>query len=102
MRVFLLVAVACLSACAWFSKKTPVPDPTEIIVTGAPLGSMVFVDGAQAAQATTVSDRPQILEVPPGAHKVEIHAGGKIVYREDTYVGPSEHRVVRVLSGLYQ
>jgi hypothetical protein len=36
---------------------------------------------------------------PAGAHKVEIHLGDKIVYREDTYVGLSEHRVVTVLSG---
>jgi hypothetical protein len=80
-----------------------VPDPTEIIVTGAPLGSMVFVDGAQAGQATTVNDHPQILEVAPGPHKVEIHAADdKVVYREDTYVGPTEHRIVRVLSGLSQ
>ncbi len=102
MRVFVLVALACLSACGWFSKKMPVPDPTEIVVTGAPLGSIVFVDGAQAAQATTVSDHPQVLKVAPGPHKIEIHTGDKVVYREDTYVGPGEHRIVRVLSGLHQ
>jgi hypothetical protein len=100
LRVLLLVILACLSACGWFSRKTPVPDPAEIIVTGAPLGSIVFIDGAQAGQATAVSDHPQVLEVAPGPHKVEIHTADKIVYREDTYVGPSEHRIVRVLSGL--
>jgi len=102
LRVFVLVTLACLSACGWFSKKTPVPDPTEIIVTGAPLGSIVFVDGAQAAQAATTNDHPQVLEVAPGSHKVEIHTGDKVVYREDTYVRLSEHRIVRVLSGLSQ
>ena len=100
MRVFVLMTLACLSACGWFSKKAPVPDPTQIIVTGAPLGSIVFVDGTQAAQATSANDHPQVLDVAPGPHKVEIHVGDKVVYREDTYVGPSEHRIVRVLSGL--
>jgi hypothetical protein len=76
------------------------PDPAEIIVTGAPAGSLVFVDGLQTGQETAVSDHPQVLVVAAGVHKVEIHVGDKVVYREDTYVGLSEHRVVTVLSGL--
>jgi hypothetical protein len=69
-------------------------------VTGAPAGSIVFVDGSQAGQALAVNDRPQILIVTAGAHKVEIHVGDSIVYREDTYVKAGEHRTVRVLSGI--
>ena len=76
------------------------PDPTEIIVTGAPAGSIVYVDGSQTGQATALNDRPQVLNVAAGAHKVEIHVGDTIVYREDTYVSPGEKRTVRVLSGL--
>jgi hypothetical protein len=77
-----------------------VPDPTEIIVTGAPAGSIVFVDGVQAGPPTALNDHPQVLNVAAGAHKVEIRAGDAVVYREDTYVGIGEHRIVRVLSGL--
>ena len=69
-------------------------------MTGAPAGSIVYVDGVQAGQAAAVNDRPQVLNVAAGSHKVEIHVGEAIVYREDTYVGSGEHRVVRVLSGL--
>ena len=68
-------------------------------MTGAPLGSLVFVDGVQTGQAASRSDQSQILDVAAGDHKVEIHVDGRIVYREDTYVGPGEHRVVMVLSG---
>jgi hypothetical protein len=77
-----------------------VPDPTEIIVTGAPVGSMVFVDGLQTGEATARNDQTQVLKVAAGAHKVEIHVGEAVVYREDTYVSLGEHRIVRVLSGL--
>jgi hypothetical protein len=77
-----------------------VPDPTEIIVTGAPLGSIVFVDGLQTGQATARNDQTQVLNVAAGAHKVEIHVGDTVVYREDAYVALGEHRIVRVLSGL--
>ena len=76
------------------------PDPTQIIVTGAPMGSLVFVDGLQSAPSTATNDHPQILNVAAGDHKVEIHLGDAVVYREDTYVSLGERRVVLVLSGL--
>jgi hypothetical protein len=69
-------------------------------VTGAPVGSVVFVDGLQTGQETTLNDHPQVLRVAAGAHKVEIHVGNTVVYREDTYVAVGEKRTVRVLSGL--
>jgi hypothetical protein len=69
-------------------------------VAGAPVGSLVFVDGLQTGQATAHNDHPQVLNVAPGAHKVEIRMGDAVVYREDTYVGLGEHREVIVLSGL--
>jgi hypothetical protein len=101
LRVLLLATLACLSACSWFaSKKTQLPDPTELIVTGAPVGSVVFVDGSQTGQETVLNDHPQVLRVAAGAHKVEIHVGDTVVYREDTYVSLGEKRTVRVLSGL--
>jgi hypothetical protein len=96
------MTLALLSACSWFGwhKRSRAPDPPEIIVTGAPVGSLVFVDGVQTGQAASRNDQSQILDVAAGDHKVEIHVGDRIVYREDTYVGPGEHRVVMVLSGL--
>jgi len=101
LRIFVLMTLACLSACNWFGSRRPQPpDPPEIIVTGAPKGSIIFVDGLQTGQEVTVSDHPQALTVAAGTHKVEIHLGDTVVYREDTYVVPGEHRVVTVLSGL--
>ena len=69
-------------------------------MTGAPVGSVVFIDGLQTGQETALDDHPQVLRVAAGAHKVEIHVGDRVVYREDTYVGLGEKRTVRVLSGL--
>ena len=101
VRVLVLITLTLLSACSWFGwHKRAQADPPEIIVTGAPMGSLVFVDGAQTGQAASRSDQSQILNVAAGDHKVEIHVGDSVVYREDTYVGPGERRVVMVLSGL--
>ncbi|MGC2031826.1 MAG: hypothetical protein WA642_17540 [Steroidobacteraceae bacterium] len=69
-------------------------------MTGAPAASLVFIDGVQSGQPTASNDHTQILMVAAGDHKVEIHVGDSVVYREDTYVGPGERRVVMVLSGL--
>ena len=89
MRVVVLMTLAGLSACSWFApKKTPIPDPTQIIVTGAPVNSSVFVDGSQVGQTATLNDHPQVLDVAAGDHKVEIHLGDSVVYREDIYVAP--------------
>jgi hypothetical protein len=101
LKVFVLLTLVCLSACSWFgSRKHELPNPTEIIVNGAPGGSVVFIDGRQTGPPDSADDRPQVINVAAGDHNVEIHVGDKVVYREDTYVGPGERRVVTVLSGL--
>jgi hypothetical protein len=102
MRIVVLITLALLSGCTWLGwhKRPQAPDPPELIVTGAPVGSLIFVDGVQTGQAASRSDDSQVLTVAAGDHKVEIHVGDRIVYREDTYVGPGDRRVVMVLSGL--
>ena len=101
MRVFVLIALICVSACSWFGsrKRQLPPDPPEIIVTGAPAGSLVFVDGVQTGPVAAHNDQSQVLNVAAGSHIVEIHMGDTVVYRENTYVGAGERRVVIVLSG---
>jgi hypothetical protein len=102
VRVFVLILVTTLSACSWFgSRKATAPrQPPEIVITGAPLTSLVLVDGVQAGPAVTRNDQSEILDVAPGSHKVEIKLNEAIVYREEIYVGAGERRVVSVLSGL--
>ena len=101
MKLPLLLLLTCLSACGWFgSRKHELPDPAEIIVNGTPAGATVFIDSVPIGQATGADDHPLIIRLAPGNHKVEVHVGNRVVYREDTYVGRGEHRVVDVLSGL--
>jgi hypothetical protein len=99
LKAFLIVILlACISGCSWFHRKA-VPEPTELIVTGAPVGSIVFVDGVQSGQAKEVLNRPQQLEVAPGTHTVEVRIGDTVAYRENTYVAQGDKRVIAVLSG---
>jgi len=101
VKLLLCIALMSLSACSWFgSKKHAATDPSQIIVSGSPIGSVVYIDGMPMGEPADAADRPEIIRVGAGDHKVEIHVGDKIVYREDTYVGRGENRLITVLSGL--
>jgi len=96
---YLLIALLCLSGCSWLhARKQPAPAPTELIVTGVPAGSHLFIDGLQTDQAGQDGNRTRILAVAPGAHTVEVKMGDT-AYRENTYVEPGQKRIITVLSG---
>ena len=100
MNIFIILALTMLSACSWFHAKAPrAPDPPVFIVTGAPKGSVIFIDDAQAGQAAEFNDKPQTVGSAEGMHKVEVRFGDTIVYRENIYIKSGERRVVTVLSG---
>jgi hypothetical protein len=96
----LLIALLCLSGCSWFHSRTPPESPpTQLLVNGAPSGSVLVVDGMQAGPATDGTNRAQQVDVAPGAHVLEVKTGDSVVYRENTYVEAGQTRVVTVLSG---
>jgi hypothetical protein len=99
LKIFLFLALACLSGCTWFHPRSKAPAPPELIVTGVPAGSIVFIDNVQNGQTAELSDKPQVLTVAAGEHTVEVRTGNTVVYREQTYVGSGERRVIKVLSG---
>jgi hypothetical protein len=99
LKAFLIILLLCVSGCSWFHHKPRAPDLTEFVVVGAPVGSMVFVDGVQAGQAKDVANQPQQVEVAPGTHVVEVRTGDTVAYRENAYVAPGEKHVISVLSG---
>lgn len=95
-----LVLLLCLSGCSWLHRRPPpLPTPPELVVTGVPPGSTLFVDGVQIGQASDGSNRSRILEVAPGPHTLEVKMGDTVAYREEAYVGMGERRTITVLSG---
>jgi hypothetical protein len=99
LKTYVLITLVLLSGCSWFHRKAPAPDPTELIVTGAPAGSVLFIDGVQVGQPTQASNRTQILRVAAGTHVLEVKVGESVTYRENTYVDAGDRRVITVLSG---
>ena len=101
VKLFVLIAMVGLSGCGWFHARKPAaPQPCELIVTGAPTDSILFLDGVQAGPPTASNHRTHELVVAVGTHTLEVRMGDATVYRENTYVGPGERRVVTVLSGV--
>jgi hypothetical protein len=101
LKIFVLLALVSLSACSWFHPRAkPSPPAPELVVTGAPAGSAVFIDDVQNGQIAEANGKPQVLTVTAGPHVVEVRTGDTVIYREQTYVGSGETRVVKVLSGL--
>jgi hypothetical protein len=100
LKILMILTLVCLYGCSWFhSRPKPPPDPSELIVTGAPAGSIVFVDNVPNGQTAAFNDKPQVLTVSAGTHSVEVRVGSSVVYQEQTYVGSGERRVIKVLSG---
>jgi hypothetical protein len=99
LKKIALITLLLLSGCAWFHRKPPPPEPSELIVTGAPAGSTLLVDGAPAGHVSDANDRTQVLRVASGMHVLEVRVGDSVTYRENTYVAIGEKHVVRVLSG---
>jgi hypothetical protein len=99
LKAFLIILLLGISGCSWFHRKPHAPDPTELVVVGAPVGSLVFVDGVQAGQPKEAAKQPQEVQVTPGTHVVEVRVGDTVAYRENTYVTPGEKHVISVLSG---
>jgi|GEM_PF-1319909 hypothetical protein len=100
LKKLLILSSVLLCACSWFHRKPPPPpDPPEFIVTGAPAGSIVFIDDVQRGHASEINDKPQQINVTPGDHKIEVRFGDTVVYREHSFIKSGERVVVTVLSG---
>jgi hypothetical protein len=105
LKIFAIFAMAFLSACSWFHPHAkPPPPPPALVVTGAPTGSIVFVDDVQTGQPAEYG-KPQVLTVTAGAHVVEVRVastdttGTTVIYSEQTYIASGEKRAIKVLSG---
>jgi hypothetical protein len=103
LKILFVIALMSLSACSWFHGRPKGPGPLpELVVTGAPAGSAVFIDDVQSGPVAEKNGRPQVLNVPAGMHVVEVRAGSTVIYREQTYVSTGDNRVINVLSGIHR
>jgi hypothetical protein len=73
-----------------------------LIVKGAPVGSVLYVDGLMMGPATQFDGQPKVLAVLEGVHQVEVRQGTTVVYSEKTFASNGETHTVLVTGGTVQ
>jgi hypothetical protein len=70
------------------------------MVTGAPSGSLLFVDGLEMGSAAQYDGNPKVLAVLEGTHQVEVRLGTNVVYREKAFVSSGQNHNVAVAAAV--
>lgn len=88
MRTLLAAALLGLAACAGPTTVVRSVDTRPAIaLSGAPYGSLLYVDGALVGDARTYDGNPGILRVEPGTHAVELRDGaGRVLFTQRVFV----------------
>ena len=102
MRTMTILAVlALLCACTSLPETnvhTGAATPS-LIVSGAPAGAVLYVDGLAMGPAAQYDGNPKMLAVLEGTHQVEVRQGATVVYSEKAYVGSGEIHTVHTTVG---
>lgn len=80
-HVLVVVALVALTGCSirYPSSRTDIPDERpSIAFSGAPEGSVVFVDGLAMGPAAQYEGGVNILMVEPGNHEIEVRLGDQV------------------------
>ena len=94
-RLFLAAALAAACAMPATTVRTPDSRPS-LAITGAPAGSLLFVDGNAAGDANAYDGRPAILLVEPGTHVVDVRdSSGRVLFTQTVFV-ESETKTIQV------
>jgi hypothetical protein len=95
----LVLVLGLTLACAYGSGTTrTVDDAPTLAITGAPEGSMLYVDGINFGLAARFAVASPVVVIP-GVHIIEIRQGGEVLHREKIYSGTGSTTTVAVLGG---
>ena len=65
-----------------------------LLVQGAPMGAVLFVDGRPMGEASAYAGSPGVLLLEPGTHVVEIRAGQTLLLSQKVFLGGGEQRTL--------
>ena len=93
----LRLLAALLAACAMPATTVRTPDSRpSLAITGAPPGSLLFVDGNAAGDAGSYDGQPAVLLVEPGTHVVDVRdSSGRVIFTQTVFV-ESETKTIQV------
>jgi uncharacterized lipoprotein YajG len=96
-HLLVLAGITLFAACSLpqTTVRTGLPAPA-LMVTGAPSGSVLFVDGLEMGSAAQYDGNPKVLAVLEGTHQVEVRLGPNVIYREKAFVSSGQSHTVAV------
>jgi hypothetical protein len=94
-----LIAAAGLALAAACAGPTTVVRTVDtrpaLAISGAPVGTVLYVDGVAVGDPARFDGRPNILRVEAGTHEVELRDGARVVFAQRVFV-ESELKTVEV------
>jgi hypothetical protein len=91
-----MIAIAALAGCLPQTTVRTGMSPPTLMVTGAPSGSVLVVDGLDMGSATQYDGNPKVLAVLEGTHQVEVRLGSNVVHREKAFASSGQSHTVAV------
>lgn len=88
-HVLSVVMIVALAGCdiRLPSSRTDIPDERpSIAFTGAPEGSVVYVDGQEMGSAFHYSSGRNVLLVEPGNHLIRVRLGDRILFNRHVFL----------------
>lgn len=87
-HVLVVVALVALAGCdiRYPSSRTDIPDERpSIAFTGAPEGSVVYVDGQAMGPAARYDGQENVLLVEPGTHLIRVRLGDRVLLAQRVF-----------------
>ena len=92
-----IIALAALAGCSYPASRTEISDERpSIALSGAPKGSVVFVDGLEMGPATKFDGRNNVLMLEPGNHMIRILLGNEVLLTERIFLSGQATRTLLV------
>ena len=97
-HVLVVVALVALAGCNRYpSGRTDISDERpSIAFSGAPEGSVVFVDGQAMGPAAQYDGRENVLLVEPGTHLIRVRLGDRVLLTQRVFFSGQATRTLVV------
>jgi len=92
---FLVLTVVWVTGCTYpNSKVTRAENRPALAIEGAPVGSVLEVDGINHGDASVFNGDPTTLLIESCSHKVRVLHGTNVLLSQDIYVSNGETRIL--------
>lgn len=94
-KILFLTGILALAGCALPRGDVSIPTlGPRLRVTNAPAGAVLVIDARMVGEASRYQGEPDVLQVEPGTHLVEVRLGGTLLLSQKLFWGSTELRTI--------